>query len=580
MKRLIYLIPLTFLLSLFFPRCAVIVPPTGGDKDTIPPVMVRSVPPVNSTNFSGERIIITFDEFIRLDQITQKMVLSPPQEQLPEFRVRGKSLELKFFETLLDSTTYTLYFADAIVDNNEGNKLLNFEFAFSTGPIIDSLRFIGKVIDAFTLEPKEGIFVMLYAEHGDSVPILQRPRYVTKSNKEGHFFLSNLNYDNFKIFALKDGNTNYKFDQITEEIAFSKTLIDTSMLLWPSRAIAQKDSLYMLRLFLEENRAISLTDFSRKQRRRLSLGFTRKPEGDVKLRPINFEVDSAEVWFELGRSARGDTLHYWITNNELSKIDTLRMVATYLKTDSLMNLVETSDTLRMFYLERTQTTSSRRQRQEDEEVPKKQTMPVKNSLATGGVIIPYDDLKLSFNIPLRSLDSTHISIMNLTDSTYLSSYDILKDSLDPLVYSIKNDWQSNISYKLNALPGAFTNLDGVTNDTLIIRFKGADPEQFGSISLSLTGVTHQIIAQVITDRGVVVDSKTTTSDGVVKFSYVRPGKYLLRFIVDENMNGRWDTGWYLQGIQPERVLIYEDANKNRDIQVRANWEYELNYKIN
>ena len=130
MKRFIYLIPLAFLLSLFFPHCAVIVAPTGGPKDTIPPVMVRSVPPVNATNFIGERIVITFDEFIRLDQITQKMVLSPPQEQLPEFRVRGKSLDLKFYEALLDSTTYTLYFADAIVDNNEGNKLLNFEFGF------------------------------------------------------------------------------------------------------------------------------------------------------------------------------------------------------------------------------------------------------------------------------------------------------------------------------------------------------------------------------------------------------------------------------------------------------------------
>lgn len=579
MKRLIYIVPLIFLLSLFFPHCAVIVAPTGGPKDTIPPVMVRSIPTINSTNFKGDKIVITFDEFIRLDQITQKMVLSPPQDQLPEFRIRGKSLELKFFESLLDSTTYTLYFADAIVDNNEGNKLLNFEFAFSTGPIIDSLRFVGKVIDAFTLEPKEGIFVMLYDELGDSVPILQRPRYLTKTNKQGHFFLSNLKYTNFKIFALKDGNTNYKFDQITEEIAFSNSLIDTSMLLTPTQAFQKRDSLFVLRLFQEENRVISLTDFSRKQRRRLSLGFTRKPEGEVKVWPINFEIDSSEVWYKLGKSERGDTLHYWITNDELSKLDTLRLAATYLKTDSVMNLVENTDTLRMFYFERAQTTTTRRQRQEVEEVPQKQALPVKNSLATGGVIVPKDDLRLSFSIPLRTLDSKNISIFNLNDSTYLSSYSIEKDSLDPRIYSIKYPWESDIRYKLQALPGAFTNLDEITNDTITIGFKGADPEQFGSVTLNLGGVTHQVIAQIITDRGAVVDTKTTTSDGILQFSFVRPGKYMLRFIIDENMNGRWDTGWYLMGIQPERVLIYEDANKNKDIQVRANWEYELNYII-
>jgi hypothetical protein len=367
LKRIAYIIVLAFLAGLFLPRCAVIVAPTGGDKDTIPPVMVRSVPALNSTNFNRDRVVITFDEFIRLDQITQKMVLSPPQEQLPEFKIRGKSLELRFTEPLLDSTTYTIYFADAILDNNEGNKLQNFEFSFATGSEIDSLRYVGKVINAFTLEPEEGVFVMFYKSHEDSIPILERPRYVTKSNKEGQFFLSSIKFGNYKLFALRDGNANYKFDQVSEEIAFSSTIIDTSLLLTPSQAMHQKDSLTELRLFLEEPRILALTDFSRNERRKLRLGFTKQAEGKVTLKPINVKIDSALVWYETGRNIKGDSLDFWIIDNNLSRIDTLVIGATYLKTDSLMNLVETTDTLRMFYRGKTQTTSRRPRRDSEDD---------------------------------------------------------------------------------------------------------------------------------------------------------------------------------------------------------------------
>jgi hypothetical protein len=576
LKRLVYLIPIAFILSLFFPRCAIIVAPTGGPKDTIPPVLVRSVPTMNATNVKRDRISLTFDEYIKLDKISEKLVLSPPQERLPEFKIRGKSIEMRFFEPLIDSTTYTLYFDDAIVDNNEGNKLENFEFAFSTGSIIDSLRFNGKLIDAFTLEPVQGAFVMLYTSFKDSIPIKERPRYVTKSNKEGLFTLSNLKYNNYKIFALADGNSNYKFDQVSEKIAFHPSPIDKSMLLGPSLAKLQTDSLLTLYLFQEENRTLYLTDFSRPQRRHIKFGFSRPPVGEVNLKAINAGIDTLSNWYLKGINPMRDSINFWITNDAISRFDSLVVVANYQKTDSVMNLVEVQDTIRLFHIERSQT--ARRGRREDAEEEKKPVLKIKTSHAKGTSITPVENLKLTFGMPLAKKDTSLIELFSITDSAKVMPLGLRIDSLDPRIYHLNQIWKNNTSYQLTVLPGAFTNLDGITNDTLILGFKGADSEQFGIIRVTLSGVTPNILVQLTTDKGVVVDEKTAQKDGVVTFNYVKPAKYHMRFVHDANQNGVWDTGWYLEGKQPEKVFNYQDGD-NREIQVRANWEYDLSFNL-
>jgi hypothetical protein len=578
LKRFALLIPAVFLLSLFFPRCAVIVAPVGGAKDTIPPVLVKSDPARYATNFNRNKILLTFNEYIKLEKINEKLVLSPPQEQLPGFKIKGKGIEMKFSEPLMDSTTYTLYFADAILDNNESNKLNNFEFAFSTGPVIDSLRFSGKVIDAYNKKPKEAVFVMLYDKLYDSIPIKERPKYVTKTDKDGVFFLSNVKHSRYKIFALADGNSNYKFDQVSEAIAFSTSFIDTSMLLPPSKSRVNKDSLLTLNMFLEENRVLSLTDYSRKQRRRLNIGFTRKPEGEVKITPLNVSIDSTESWFIKGTSVRGDSLDLWIVKNSISKIDTLLVLASYLKTDSLLNLVQTNDTLRMFFLERTRP-SLRQSKRVQEEAEKKPTLSILSSLKNGSDIIPNKPITLTFGMPLLQTDTSRIEIFNVTDSVKLPFVSLKIDSLNPRKYSITHSWKEKVKYNLNAFPGAFTNLDSIANDSLMISFKGADPEQYGSINMNITGVQPNIIVELLNEKMEVVDSKIVQKDDLFTFTYVKPGKYYIRFIVDQNRNGKWDTGWYFKGVQPENVILYKDNNNSDEIQVRANWEYDLSFNL-
>ncbi len=581
MKRLIYLIPLGFLLSLLLPRCAIVVAPTGGPKDTIPPVLVKSIPELNATNVTRDEITITFDEYIKLDKISEKLVLSPPQEQLPQFRIKGKGLEISFAEELDDSTTYTLYFADAILDNNEGNPLENFEFAFSTGPVIDSLRYAGRVLDAYTLKPREGVFVMLYTSFEDSIPMKERPRYVTKTNAEGIFYLSNIKYGSYKIFALADGNSSYKFDQVSEAIAFLDNPIDTSMLKEPSKVTSNIDSLVTLRMFQEQNKALSLTDYDRPQRRHLKMGFSGPYNHEVSIKPLLAGIDTIKPWYIESRSMANDTINLWITNGEISAIDTLMVLATYQKTDSLLNLFTKVDTLRMFYQDAPkQSRSKKRGDKEEEKEPVEPKLSVKTSVKNGANLTPSDSIRFAFGLPLQRVDTAMLRLFDQTDSIMLPTPAITPDTIDPRYYYLHHAWEQKKGYQLTVLPGAFINLEGLANDTLQIKFKGADPEQFGVIKLMLSGVTPNIMVELLTSKDEVVMQKVVEVDGAVDFTYVKPGSYFIRFVNDANQNGKWDTGQYLKGIQPEYVTIYQDPNGNKEIQVKANWEYELKFNLN
>lgn len=579
LKRLAYFIPILILISILFPKCAVIEPPTGGPQDTIPPILIRSIPQMNATNVKEENILITFNEFYRLDKVNEKFVLSPPQERLPEFKVKGKSLEIEFFEPLEKETTYTLYFSDAIIDNNEGNKLENFEFAFSTGSVIDSLKFTGKVVDAFTNDPIEGAFVMLYESFEDSVPILKRPRYVTKTDKSGRFVLSNLKQKSYKIFALRDENSNYKFDQLTESVGFISNPIDSSTLFGPSNTERLRDSTFVLRLFQEENRIVARTDFSRNHRRKISMAFSKKPEGEVKLNPLNFSLDSAEQWYIASTNLKGDSLDFWITNDDISKNDSLIITAHYMKTDSLLNFVESIDTLRAFFFDKTPSTARRKGKGDAEVVEKKQSLPISFSPKSGASVQPSQQLKLTVDLPLVSIDTSRFELYNQTDSISVKSFVFKADTLSPVTFYLSYPWEANKNYGFTLLPEAFVNLDKISNDTVTYGFKGADPEKFGTISLSLTGVKSNVIVELTKDKGTVVNRETVSEDKTFRFSFVPPGRYKIRFTIDENSNGEWDTGNYLKGVQPERMVLYQDNNKNKEIQVRENWEYEISYNF-
>ena len=214
-----------FFSTLFLSQCAKQATLTGGPKDEDHPLIVKINPPFNTTNFDSKEINITFNEFIQLKDLNNNLIVSPPLEEKPEITIKGKTLAIELLTELQDSTTYNIYFGNSVQDYNEGNPIENFEYVFSTGDYIDSLSISGQVINSFTLIPEEGVFVMLYKDYEDSVPIKQLPVHISKTNKEGFFRINNISNNKFKVFCLRDFNKNYLFDLPNEDIAFTDSLL-------------------------------------------------------------------------------------------------------------------------------------------------------------------------------------------------------------------------------------------------------------------------------------------------------------------------------------------------------------------
>lgn len=575
MKKLFATVLIITLIIITLSRCAKIVAPSGGPMDTLAPVLVRSTPAINSVNYKGDRITLTFNEIIQLKDIQKKLAISPPMIKRPEILQRGKSLDIYLKEPLKENTTYTIYFADAIVDNNEGNPLRNFVFPFSTGSVIDSLVVSGKIINAFKLQPEENAFIMLYDEQSDSMPIKTLPRYLTRSDKNGFFTFKNLQSKDYKVFALVDNNSNYKFDQITEDIAFLSEPIKKEILKNPSSLDTSKSAereIY-LRMFKEDSRVQALTGFSRAQRKRLALSFTKKPEGAVTLNPLNFKADSS--WYIREVNQQRDSLIYWITDNKISAMDSLRIQLSYLKTDSLQRLQPKLDTIILAYSD---IEAPKTRRGDKKDAAKKVYLSVKSNLRNEQVISPTTPIELLFPAPLKKLTDSLISIKRDKDSSIISGIKLLKDSLNPRLYRLNYSWDSDVNYKVVALPGAFTSLYNITNDTLKLKFKGANPENFGVISINLLNAKKTVIVELLDDKKTNVINRKIAQDGEkVSFNFVTPGRYTLRFIDDLNNNGKWDTGWYLKGIQPEKVYHFDDIKTKGILNIRANWENEITF---
>jgi len=216
----------TALVVLFILSCAKINSPSGGPKDLDPPVILKSQPENSTVMFSGKSFVVTFDEFVVLDKITEKFMVSPPLKTKPEIRLKGKNLVVSWEETLADSTTYTFYFQDAIRDNNESNAIPNFQYVFSTGPILDSLSLSGNVFNAFDLEVVPDVLVMMYSNLSDTAPRTLLPAYISKPDVSGGFMINNIKPGRFRLYALRDINGNKMYDLEDEVFAFCDSIIN------------------------------------------------------------------------------------------------------------------------------------------------------------------------------------------------------------------------------------------------------------------------------------------------------------------------------------------------------------------
>lgn len=553
--------------------CAKPVSPKGGPKDTLPPLVIKSSPDFYTTNFpdtTPETIEMAFDEFIQLEGLSQKLLISPPLKHEPDIKIRGKRLLIKINDTLKANSTYSIFFSDAVVDLHEKNPIENFQYVFSTGDHIDSLQISGKIVQATNLEPAENILIMLYKNHSDSIPMKELPVYITKSAEDGTFRLPNLGKHRYKIFALEDKNSNYLFDLPNERIAFIDSLltpfettkrnyfnhIDTlttdttttdTLKTNTLTELAIRDTLALL-LFREQDTNFRITTQTLEENTHLILGFN-QPADCLKITAL--KPDWKTNWYLPEWQPEKDSVLLWLPEfHGDSLVLTLSHDTTF------------CDTLTFTYFEK-----NRKQQKP------KPVLSFKGALENG--IQPLDKpLKIQTNFPLAETSQPD-SLWLFTDKDTLRTA-FTQTGLRTL--EINHPWHENGSYGLYFPDSAFHDIFGHYNDSSLVSFNTKSFEDYGNLLLTITGPDslQQNVMIALTDKQ---NKKTfmnlyATSDTIFNLKLLSPGDYKLRGFIDSNKNRQWDSGIYLKHLQPETILKNQAV-----IEIIGNWDVEFTWKI-
>lgn len=584
MKKSLQYLGILLVILMTWIHCATPTAPTGGPQDMTPPAIIKAEPPFYSAGFSADKIVIQFDEFIQLKDLNTQLLISPPMAKKPDFKLKGKSLIIEFNDTLKSNTTYNIYMGDAIVDLNESNPVRNFSYIFSTGDQIDSLSVKGKVVDAYTMDAEEEVMVMLYKDISDtlildSLPFYLPPYYLSKADESGQFRLDYLPQDTFLIFALKDANRNYIYDQPDELIAFSDDLIvpwylglkkniftdtDTLIALQDSSAIINdsisesadsllvahpSDSLNIenqdisLFLFAQMDSLQLLMDASQVKRSHLQFLF-KNPSSETNIELLFAEGSTPEMISK--KSIFGDTIQIWYSPDTLlSRLDFLAM-----------DHGEILDTVILYINEKSQ-----------------KTLPPLGYYLDPAKVIVNTPLQLKFDYPLQFYDFSKLLLIEDED-TLVATLNLIGDL--KLAGHLHHDWKPEASYELMLPDSQLIDWAGNINDTIRLKFSVQDPATLGNIFIDFSpysyGINHIVCLKEEDD---IVKTIHVNESTELEFLNMSPGTYTLIAIVDQNGNGRWDAGNYIHGIQPEKVVVFPKV-----LNVRENWDLKEDWLMN
>ena len=516
------------LLSLFFAtvQCAKRASPTGGPRDSLPPVLVNASPKLNTVFFDKEEISLTFDEYITLKDISKQLIISPPlnSSQYKVYPVTGasKKVTLKLLDSLLENTTYTFNFGEGIVDFNESNPATYLTYTLSTGATIDSLYIRGRVTDAFERKTERFISLQLYpvdSTFTDSVVYTQKPLYVTSTLDTTIYRFQNLRAGKYALIALQDQAGNYFFDQSSDKIGFNQELIELP-----------QDSVIDLRLF-EERKNFFWDGPYFVNSHHIVVAYY----GDRKTESFEM-ISSVPEGFEslITQSRTTDTLNYWFKGAEL---------------DSLQFEFNIKDSL------------------------VKKTVQFKNPISDSLVIDKYtkgtlrllDKFELKSNLPITAVDNTYLKVTNV-DTIQIPATLKIQENYDRI--TVDFEVIPNDRYEISLFPNALKDFWGATHDTLVFRTSTKKIEDYGNIFLRVQHESpYPYMIELLKNKEVVRKYTTPTIGGNYKFELLDAGKYQVRLIEDINANEQWDTGNYLEKIQPEKVIYFW-----KEIDLRANWD--------
>lgn len=613
--------------SLFVVSCANIGSPEGGPRDYTPPRLLKTSPVINALNFTGNRVELTFDEIVQVREQQKNVVVSPAQKEQAAIKSLGKKIIVEFREDLLPNTTYVVDFSDAIEDNNEGNRLNNFAFSFSTGDVVDTLQISGIVLRAKDLEPMQHVLVGVHTNLDDTAFTHQPFERIARTNDKGEFTLRGLKPGSYHIFALNDMDGDYKMSR-SEDYAFLDEVIVPTVSDYVSQdttftfdhrvdtVMTGTHQEYLpndvfLPMFNEEAKTLYLIKAERQGRNKVFVQFgapTELPQLTI-LKPANYRPD----WYKLERNATNDSIFYWITDSTLIKADSIMAQLRYLKPDSLGHPVMTTDTIRL----NARTSNSELKRMAEEKKEREnlqkdlekqqqrlaklraegkdttdvsldiqaireklapQRNPLKFEVFKNGTLDVTDSIGFTFKVPIDTIVQSRVRLeMMQPDSTWtqITGHPFVPVSdTDIMRYYMNMPLKPEANYRLTVDSLAITSIYGEQNDSTGYTFKVKSLDEYGIIQLHVNSGDSAFVE--------LLDSKDRpirtcpVVKGTVEFPNLIPGSYYARLIKDTNMNGKWDQGNYEQHLQPEEVYYFPDARKLR---VRKNWTSEETWNI-
>lgn len=590
------------LLTALVYACASMGNPQGGPYDETPPKVVRSNPENKSSNNTQKKITLLFDEYIKIENASEKVVVSPPQKEMPDIRNDGKRITIELYDSLKANTTYTIDFGDAIVDNNEGNPMGQFTYSFSTGSAIDTMEVSGYVLNAEDLEPIKGILVGLHEAAADFSVFRKQPLLrVARTNGSGFFSIKGVAPGRYHIFALQDADGDFLFNQKSEQIAFDTTVIVPSSTQAIRNDTIWRDSTHfdsiqyvpytqflpnniVLRAFKEAGQDLHLLKTERPLPNRFTVFFTAPSDTVPVIKGFNFDPEKA---FLLESSAHNDTLTYWIKDTLTAGLDTLKFAMTYLETDTLGQLTYRTDTLELAAKKSKEKIEKEKKEQiekweKENEKSRRKGLTVNKvnpflksymsaQLSNYGNMAPNQNITITFPQPVEKIDSSLFSFQKKVDTLWVDEpYLFLPVEGQLRSYRLYAEWKPGVEYKFLADTAAFTDIFNTESNQIECNVHISTLDKFGSLFIHLAIPDTQAVVQLLDASGRILQSVPTEKNRA-DFFYLMPNTYYVRAFIDSNKNGIWDTGNFDEGLQPEDMYYFP---KPIPIKVRMEIEQE------
>ena len=591
--------------ALLLTKCASTMVPTGGPKDTIPPVIVYMNPDNFSTNIDTLRypkIYVEFNEFVQIKDVQKELFTSPAMKKKPMVTRRGMGIVVQMKDTLRPNTTYAINFGSSIADNNEGNPLHSMRYVFSTGDTVDSMYMSGYTADSYKADSVSKSFIYFFIADSverptdwDSTMFKYKPQVIARAEKNGIFIAQNLKPVDYRIYAFEDTNGNMEYEPSVDQIGFLDTTYNPRYMpgfsIWfdSLRHYPSAEPQLYFRMFMDKrfarhtlsgherlNRHKAMLYFGAPNPEVVAVKFDSIPEDKVIYDPQNYNRDTVALWFD-------------IAPEELP--DTIKGEITYFKHDSVNELVESTDKLRLAWV-KVESKEERKKREDQEKerekaekageewVAPKEENPFKLNMPSSGEFHKHKTLDMEFDFPLTKFDSTLVTLKMTTEENSEAKdveFHFVQDTINRRKYQLKVDWTPKAKYELMMPAGVFENIARESNDTIKYSYTGADPEKFALLNINVKS-THpkaRYILQITNAQGKVQREVRDVKAGKYVLDYITAGDIMLRVVEDMNGNGKWDTGDMVLMRQPERTEIFKNEDGQEVITTKENWEFDL-----